>query len=436
MKSQFKYGALRKLGSTTLKTALCLMPLYASAQSAGDSYQPKEATNIIDMFTEGHFSGDFRTFYYTAHNAFYNKNLNQNTVTYGAGVEYQTATLNGFSIGTSAYIARGLARPVNPSSIDGSLGPNITALGEAYLQWEHAGFKIVAGNQQLDLPFTSTYDYRIAPQLFQGVATTYGNQDNYVTAFRITRWKSWISNSFTNRTTYNADFDSGSTIGNQGTSGFAGAGGAGTLPLDTVVLKGQAFYINYMDYAKMTYLEGRVSRKAGEIQPYAAAQLVHETGSGNDLLGPVSSQVYGFQVGVKRKSVNLSFGYDYTKPNANSYLNGSLVTPYAHNMSSGPLFAQPFITSTQDLGSGSAYAVDLSGNPTQNLTLGARYSFMDLTAQAGGPSLNQSEYLAYATYNFDGSLKGFSATDFLAVQSSPAKTSTFIQNRLQLQYAW
>jgi hypothetical protein len=163
---------------------------------------------------------------------------------------------------------------------------------------------------------------------------------------------------------------------------------------------------------------------------------VHETGSGNDLLGPVSSQVYGFQVGVKRKSVNLSFGYDYTKPNANSYLNGSLVTPYAHNMSSGPLFAQPFITSTQDLGSGSAYAVDLSGNPTQNLTLGARYSFMDLTAQAGGPSLNQSEYLAYATYNFDGSLKGFSATDFLAVQSSPAKTSTFIQNRLQLQYAW
>jgi hypothetical protein len=437
MKFQSQYGTLRRLGSTAFKTALCVLPLYASAQSADAPYQAREATSITDMFGQGHFSGNFRIHDYGNTNGWYNKGLHQNTLTYGGGVEYQTANLFGFSLGASAYIARGLFRPKDPSRRDWTLDPNITTLGEAYLQWEHGAFKITAGNQKLEIPFTATFDYRIAPQLFQGVTTRYGNQDNYVTAFRITRFKSWLSDSFTNRTTYNSDFDSGSTIGSQSTPGFAGAGGAGTLPLDSVLLNGQAYYVNYMKYAKMTYLEGRASRKDGEIRPYAAVQLMRETGSSTDLLGAINSRVYGVQLGMKRNSVNLSFGYDYTKPNANSYLNGSIVTPYAHFMASGPLFAAGINMSSQDLGAGSAYAIDLSGNPMGNLTVGGRYSFMALTSQAGGPRLNQSEYLAYATYNFEGKLKGLSVTDFFAILHSPIMASrTFPENRFQLQYAW
>lgn len=51
-------------------------------------------------------------------------------------------------------------------------------------------------------------------------------------------------------------------------------------------------------------------------------------------------------------------------------------------------------------------------------------------------SLNQSEYLAYAIYNFTGKLKGLSIADFIGLQSSSAKTRKFIQNRLTLEYAW
>jgi hypothetical protein len=132
----------------------------------------------------------------------------------------------------------------------------------------------------------------------------------------------------------------------------------------------------------------------------------------------------------------LSFGYDYIKPHGGSYLNGALVTPYAHYVASGPLFAQPFLSSTQDLGAGSAFAIDLNGAPTSNLFVGFRYSFMDLKNSPGAASLDQSEYLVYAIYTLGGKLKGFSIADFLAYDSSPTYKTKFVQNRLTLQYAW
>lgn len=415
--------------------ALLFEPLCASAQVL-ETWQPPAVNNAEDVFTQGHFSGDVRAFYFAANNAFYNKGLNQNTINYGGGLEYQSASLYGFSFGVSGYASRPLLHPSDPSRVDGSLGPTFTTLGEAYLQYKASLLTVVAGNQSFDVPFISPYDYRIAPQLFQGVSAKYGTSDNYIEAFRMFRWKSWISDSFTDRTAYNSDFDSASSIGLRGTPGFYGAGGAGKHAFGAYALDGQAWYVNYMNYAQMFYADGHITLNDGAWSPYIGVQTAYENGSDDDLLGRVRSQVYGAQLGVKHAGWNIALGYDYTKPDANSYLNGSLVTPYAHNMASGPFFAQPFITSTQDLGAGSAYALTISDNPTDNLTVGAQYSFMDLVSAPGTPSLDQSEYLVYFVYTLPGKLKGFSITDFFAYQSSPAKPAKFFQNRLQLQYAW
>ena len=408
----------------------------ASAAAAAPAVAPGTATNLLEMFTKGQFFGDVRTIYFSSHNAFYQTGLNQDTISYGGGLGYKTANFYGFSLGVSGYLQRGINHSDDPARVDGYLGPNLTALGEAYLEWQHNGFSITAGNQALDVPFASTYDWRMAPQLFQGVAAKYGDDENYVTAFRMLRFKSYIDDSFKRLTTYNVNVDPYSPIGDEETSGFYGVGGMRTTALGPVSVKGQAWYMGYMDYARMTYLEGQVSRKDGDVKPFAAAQFFYETGDGKELLGPVHSQVYGLQFGVKRNSLTLSVGYDYIKPNGNSYLNGALVTPYAHNVASGPLFAQPFLSSTQDLGAGNAYAIDLNGAPISNLFIGFRYSFMDLKNAPTAVSLNQSEYLAYAIYTFSGKLKGFSIADFVALQSSPAMRSKFIQNRLTLQYAW
>jgi outer membrane porin, OprD family len=407
----------------------------AAAETAAPAANRKDATSLVDMFTQGQFSGDARTIYFSTHNAFFNKGQNQDTISYGGGLEYTTARLYGFSLGVSGYIQRGINHSDNPDQVDGYLGPNLTAMGEAYLQWEGDNFKFTAGNQALDVPFASTYDWRMAPQLFQGFAARYGDADNYVTAFKMFRFKSYIDDSFAKRTTYNSDVDSFSTIGNEETNGFWGVGGARKVTLDPVVLNGQAWYFTYQDYAKLAYVEGQISPSQGAWKPFLGAQYFHEDGDGRELLGNVDSQVYGLQLGVKHNSMTLSLGYDYIAPHHDSFLNGALVTPYAHNVASGPLFAQPFLSSTQDLGAGNAYALDINGAPMGNWFVGARYSFMDLKSSGDVASIDQSEYLVYAIYNFDGKLKGLSIADFFAIQTSPGK-STFLQNRLTLEYAW
>ncbi|MFM0158049.1 OprD family outer membrane porin [Paraburkholderia sediminicola] len=395
-----------------------------------------DVNNLRDMIAEGQFFGNVRTFYYASRNAFFSAGANQNTVSYGGELGYNTARFYGFSVGVSGYLQRGIGHSDNPDRVDSYLGPNITTLGEAYLKWEHDQFQITAGNQALNVPFASSYDWRISPQLYQGLDAKYGDNDNYITAFKMFRFKSYTDNSFSEKTTYNVSFDPYSTIGNTETSGFWGVGAAHKFNLDPLAVTAQGWYQTYQDYADLSYVEGQISRAAGSWKPFAGAQYFHETGDGRELLGHVDSQVYGMQLGVKHNSMTLSLGYDFVAPHRNSYLNGALVTPYAHDVSGGPLFAQPFLTSTQDLGSGSAYAIDINGAPMGNWFIGARYSFMDLKADADGPSLDGSEYLAYAIYNFDGRLKGLSVADFFAVQTSPVKGRSFVQNRFQLQYAW
>ncbi len=49
-------------------------------------------------------------------------------------------------------------------------------------------------------------------------------------------------------------------------------------------------------------------------------------------------------------------------------------------------------------------------------------------------SINQSEYLLFARYNFGNELKGLSISDYFGIQTSPLYEREFIQNRVQLAY--
>ncbi len=420
----------------TLATVAVLfaLPFCAHAQTSLDTGS-KDVDTVVDWFKGGTLSGYERTIYFSTHNAFFVKGQNQDTISYGGGLGYTTARLYGFSLGVSGYLQRGIGHSDDPNRVDSYLGPNLTAMGEAYVRWQHDKFTITAGNQALDVPFASTYDWRMAPELFQGVSARYGDADNYATALWMDRYKTYISNSFTKRTNYNTDFDAFGPAGMTETNGFWGLGGQRKWRAAALGLTGQAWYFNYDDYAKLAYLQGEALADAGPWKPFIGVQYLHETGDGKNLAGNVNSQVYGVQLGVKHNSLTATLGYDYIAPHHDAFLNGALVTPYMHNVSSDPLYAQPFLTSTQDLGSGSAYAIDVKGAPYNGLFVGARYSFMDLVAAPGTSSIDQSEYLVYAIYSFSGRLKGLSVSDFFAIQTQPGK-GNFVQNRLQLEYAF
>lgn len=412
------------------------LPLCVHAQTSADpAAHGQDVSSVLDWLSDGKLSGYERTIYFSTHNAYFVKGENQDTISYGGGLEYVTARLYGFSLGVSGYLQRGIGHSDNPNQVDTYLGPNLTAMGEAYVRWQHDAFSITAGNQAIDVPFASTYDWRMAPELYQGVSAHYGNADDYVTALWMDRYKSYISNSFTKYTNYNTNFDAFGPAGMNKTNGFWGLGGQHKWQAAPLELTGKAWYFNYEDYAKLAYVEGQALAATGPWKPFAGLQYMHETGDGKNLAGNVDSQVYGVQLGVKHGSLTAALGYDYLAPHHDAFLNGALVTPYMHNVSSDPLFAQPYLTSTQDLGAGSAYAIDVNGSPYNGWFVGARYSFMDLKSAPDTSSIDQSEYLLYAIYNFSGKLNGLSLSDFFAVQTQPGK-GNFVQNRLQVEYAF
>ncbi len=418
--------------------AVCtlLTPLQVAAQTTMPLSGP-DVGSPIEMLTQGQLLGTARAIYFSAHNSFFVPKLNQDTASYGGKLGFRTGRLNGVSLGLSGYVQRPLLRSDNPSKVDGYIGPDVTAMGEAYARWENKDLAAVLGNQQIDLPFAARYDFRMAEQLFQGLSLRYGkSDDNYVTAVRMLRYKPYTADSFLKLTTYNSNVDRSSPIGRTETDGFYGLGGVKTLPVGDMSAKLQGWYFDYLDYARLGYVEGQLDAKMGEFKPFVAAQIFVEKGSGRELLGRVDAQVHGLQVGLKRNSATLTLNYNRTRPNADSYANGALVTPYSHQVSSGPLFAQPFLSSAQDLGAGDAYSINFGGSPAPGWFAGVRYSYMDLVKVPNTPSLKQTEIMGFVSYKFSGSLRGLSIINFLAMQDSQVKSARYVQNRLTVQYDW
>lgn len=424
-----------RLGGTAALALASVVFIHAAPATAAD--QTADAANLRQMFTRGDVDGDLRVLYFANHNAFFEHDADRNTAAFGGKLGFTTAALDGFSLRLSAYAQRNFARTNDHKGFNRDIGHDISTLGEAYLQWEGHDFQVRAGNQLLkETPFTATYDYRIIPEIYQGVKVRYGNDDNYLMGMRMFRFKSRISDSYDRKTNYNTNFSpfAPNTAGE--TDGFWAVGGAGEADAGPARLNGRAWFFNYKDYANMYYLDGKIARDSGSIKPFVSAQFIRETDEGEALLGPIDNHTYGLQLGLKHNSLEATLNYDYIPHRAGTFLNGSLVTPYATQEASGPLFAQPFLTSTQDLGSGSAYSVDVKGSPLKHTFGGVRYSYMDLKPEKGSRSIGQSEYQIFGIYHFQGALEGLSLIDLFAYQTQKVADVDFWENRLKLQYSF
>lgn len=430
-------GSTASSKKTDQSTKLIGTPPEKKADKSKPAATSGGAANLRQVFTKGKADGVLRMLYYANHNAFFNSQADRQTAAVGGELGFTSAELQGFSFRLSAYAQRNFARTSDRKGFNRDLGHDISALGEAYLQWQGHDFQIRAGNQLLKAPpFTSTYDYRIIPQVYQGVKARYGDADHYLMAMRMFRFKSRINNSYDRTTNYNASFSPFPPNTTDNTSGFWALGGADEADVGPANVSGQAWFFNYQDYANMYYTDATIARASGSIRPFVSAQFIRETDEGKALLGPIDNHTYGAQLGLKHNSLTATLNYDYIPHRANTFLNGALATPYATQEASGPLFAQPFLTSTQDLGSGNAYAVEVKGAPLNHVFAGARYSYMDLTPAHGSRSIGQSEYQIFGFYNFSGALEGLSLGDFFAYQTQKVANVDYWENRFSVQYAF
>lgn len=422
MKKRVLFGAV-------VFTALPLGSYAASSNiDSSCTYGENGVNNAIDSLTCGTFSGNLRSLYYSTHNALFVKGHNQDTASYGGSLKYETAPLDGFRFGVSGIFLRGINSPSESETIP-AVGNDQTNVGEAYLSWQYKNFKITAGDQRINIPFVSDYDFRVTPMLFRAIDANYGDKTDFLHATKIWRYKSWSSDQFLDDTAF--------TNVTQPTSGMWAIGGGRGVTVGDKKLTGQLWYESYDDYTNMVYSEGHLRWTDTPYHPDIGVQFIRGTSEGEALAGEVNSTTYGVQFGLKfTPALSWSLSYDHIAGSPNAWKNGSLVAPYAHSASAGLYFAQPFFTSTEDLGSGNAYSTGLNYQVSEILLVGSRYSFMDLKPTAKGRSINQSEYMVFFKWEMSRLLQGLSLTDSAGVQTSPSYDSNFWQNRLTLQYSF
>jgi hypothetical protein len=391
--------------------------------------------SIVDAVRCGQITGKFHTLYYSTHNAYFVEDLNQDTVTTGGYLKFETAPFYGVKAGVSYSGQRRLDDRHSGNDEVTELKNNKDGLAEAYLDWKKDAWKIKIGQQHLDVPFLGNYDWRIMPPLFRAIDIQYGSQNSYVRFTGVDRFKSYADDQFTKTSRYS----------NVETDGMWSVGLAKSFDVGTNKLNTQAWYQNYDDYSYLAYLEGHLKLNEQRFTPSVGLQAMYAKGDGQALKEAstqeenhkVDHQGIGALVSLNpNENITIKAAYNYIKENKDSYMNGALFTPYMIYTSSGPYFAQSFFTSTQDLGSGHAYMVSIEGALNEQTYIGANYSFMDLKESANVKSLNQSEYVIYGFYDFKGAMKGWSLANFFGVITSPREDKIFLQNRFGIKYVF
>lgn len=376
----------------------------------------------------GNVSGRLNTLYYSTHDAYFEPNLNQDTAATGGYIQYETQAIAGLKAGVS-YAAQWRIDDQHAGHPEVSeLKHEKDGLAALYLDWQYQKWSARIGQQTLDLPFVGNYDWRIMQPMFRAVDVKWGVQDDYVQATWIDRFKSYADDEFLKTSRYSSHIE---------TDGMWSLGVSKSFDQDAIKIRGEAWYQSYLDYNHLAFVEGHIQWKNVPLSPDIGVQAMWSEAQGKALAGQVDHVGYGIALTLQVfEGMSLKTAYNYIQPDHDSYLNGALFTPYMIYTASGPYFAQPFFTSTQDLGAGHAAMIALEGALNEQTYFGANYSFMNLAESKQVKDLNQSEYVIYAIYNFKGALKGWSIADFFGYATSPRSHDIFLQNRLGVKYSF
>lgn len=389
--------------------------------------QDNSVQSVQEMLGCGMLHGVVKSTYYSLNNGYFVNNLNQDTVAIGGYVRYETAPFFGVQAAVGYDLQRRLDDKNQNDEVD-ELKEDRDGLAEAYLTWKNDLARVTIGNQRLNLPFMGDYaDRRVLMYLYQAADVQVGNSNDFLRLTKVNKYKSYGEDEFTKTSRQNSNIET------DGLWSF-GLGKSFDLASDKK-LKAQLWYQDYDDYTRLIYTQADLSFPKLNYSPEFSVQYISGKDQGKALAGKVNSKIFGAQAALKvLPKASLKVAYNYIKPDSESYLNGALLTPYATKTSSGEIFAQPFFTSTQDLGAGNAFMLSLEGKVTDQVIAGARYSFMDLKEKENVASRNQSEYMIFGIYNFTGALKGFSVSNFFGIQTSPRYEKDFLQNRFTLSY--
>ena len=384
-----------------------------SALTIGLLSSANAADNISTMFSEGKVSGEIRSFYINRDD---NTKVDKQVATaVGGHLKYETAALNGISLGTAFYTTNRILKDLEagPSTLNTTLlkndGSSYSILGEAYIQYDakDLGTKTTfkAGRQMLNTPLAGADDARMVPNLFE--AYVLHNNDIANTTLVAAHVTKMAAGSFANA--YNGGIVgatggytavAGNTAAYQGefTNMGTWAVGKDTGGVTAVAaiykndnLKLQAWDYYAHDILNAIYLQADVSWKcllSDSVKPFAAAQLIKQNDVGSQEVkniggnGEIDSTYYGLKAGAKIGNLTAYVAYSETGKNSatDAAYKNAIITPWGGM----PAFTQGMVTRHQFLAGTKATKVAATYKfDGVNLSATGYYASFDMDANSG-----------------------------------------------------
>ncbi|MGL5906594.1 MAG: OprD family outer membrane porin [Shewanella sp.] len=345
-------------------------------------------TTIDKMFSEGTVKGELRLLDFTKD--FDGNTTTQHTTSLGGLFYYNTAKVNGLSIGTSFASANPIW--VNDSDAVYNLvgqdsngdHQSVNRMQEYYVQgdWWNTQFRL--GAQELRTPMMNPHDIRAIPRTFRGFSAENHSIDNLtLSALYITDSMGWTDARFisvSEAVKAEVKRNTGKVVDVEDSPMYA-IGAKYQLPFDTVKTQINLWQYYMEDVFQQTYAKVNLSTQLGSTNLYFIPSYLNQQATGNKSAGELDTYQYGFHLGAKLAGMDLTYMYAKTGDD-------TVLTPWGDDK----------VVIQQ------VYQSALAGEEVNALKL--EYDF----GQVGAKGL--SAYAFYGNYDSPESLNDFTETNF------------------------
>ncbi len=368
------------------------------------------AEDIAGMFSEGQVDGQVRMFYIDRAYSGGVTDVHRNGTSIGGKLRYETASLNGISLGMGFYTTNRIFRGIEEDALDPTLfnneGESYSILGEAYIDYDMSSLgtktSLTLGRQRLDTPLAGSDDARMIPNMFQAYVLHNNDIENVTLA--LAHVTDFAAGTFANA--YGgggilAATAGYSALGNGDQGQFTNMGmyavGEDTAGVTAAAaiyakdgLKLQAWDYYAHDILNAIYLQADYGMKIGEVKAFAAAQALKENDIGDSLLknlggdGEIDSLYWAVKAGATVSNLTAYVAYSQTSANDDgdaAYAN-AIISPWGGM----PAFTQGMVTRHMFLAGTKATKVAATYNFAPhgaNVTATAYYASFDMDKNNG-----------------------------------------------------
>jgi imipenem/basic amino acid-specific outer membrane pore len=412
------------------------------------------ADDLASAFKEGKASGQIRAFYITRD---YDKRNETATtkdraaVALGGKLGYETASLYGVSAGAMFYTTNGLGmKNKDTYKIDPTLfgqaaagttdKPDVTYLGQAYLQGTFGKTTVKAGRQELNTPLAGMDDARMLPNLFEAAVVINKNvPDTTLIGAVVTRMASGtFANGYAdNALALQSGYGWGDKTGEFRTMSKVALGAgvdnrsvyvaaAINNSIKNLTLQVWDYYAD--DILNAIYAQADYKFNVG-VDAVASYQFWNENGIGDQMikkagLGSVKGTLNAVKLAVtpvKGANVYGAISKTEQQKGVGATLNGGMITPWGGS----PGFVQGTVTRLAYTAGATAWKAGASYDIIPGLNAHVSYAQFNTSPQASygntvrhnaGETDFDITYKPAAVKNLELKLRGIYARDFVPAQ--------------------